>query len=72
MLGPVEYEDIGRGGYGEGQLLHARLGVDCVYFGPEPKVMAHQTDVYGLIPGLVMVAEVYQKCIEHYCDGERT
>lgn len=67
VLGCVEYDDISKGGYGEGQLLNERLGTDCVYFGPGPKEMAHQVDEYVSIKELEQAAEVYTRLIEQYC-----
>ena len=66
VLGQVEYDDISQGGYGEGQLLNERLGSDCVYFGPGPKV-AHQVDEYVSIEELGKASKVYRRLIERYC-----
>jgi acetylornithine deacetylase/succinyl-diaminopimelate desuccinylase-like protein len=66
-LGMVEYDDISQGGYGEGQLLNERLSVDCVYFGPGPKEMAHQADEFVSLTELNQAASVYTRLIEQYC-----
>jgi acetylornithine deacetylase/succinyl-diaminopimelate desuccinylase-like protein len=67
VLGSVKYDDISHAGYGEGQLLNERLGVDCVYFGPGPKEMAHQSDEYVSVTELHEAASVYSQLIERYC-----
>jgi succinyl-diaminopimelate desuccinylase len=71
VLGTAEYDDISQAGYGEGQLLNERLGIDCVYFGPGPKEMAHQVDEYVSIEELKKASEIYRKLIERYCSVTR-
>lgn len=66
VLGKASYADISQYGYGEGQLLHERLGVDCVYFGPGPDT-AHQVDEYVSIAQLKQIREVFARLIEQYC-----
>jgi acetylornithine deacetylase/succinyl-diaminopimelate desuccinylase-like protein len=67
VLGQVEYDDISLGGYGEGQLLNEKLGIDCVYFGPGPKEMAHEADEFVSVMELEQASRVFSKLIEQYC-----
>lgn len=67
ILGRVEYADLGDFGYGEAQLLNEHLGVNCVYFGPEPTEKAHQVDEYVSISSLETVYKVYKTLVEKYC-----
>ncbi len=67
-LGKVDYADISRYGYGEGQLLNETLGVPCVYFGPGPDSTAHKTDEYVFINELKLVEDIIISLITEYCD----
>lgn len=64
ILGRVEYGELG--GYGEGQLLNERLGVDCVYFGPGP-MTGHEPDEYVSVTELSQAAQVYTRLVQQFC-----
>jgi len=67
QLGEAKYADIRFDGFGEGQLVNERLGVNCVYFGPGPKDIAHQVDEFVEISQLEKASAVYRALIAKYC-----
>ncbi|MGC8483914.1 MAG: peptidase dimerization domain-containing protein, partial [Thermodesulfobium sp.] len=67
-LGGVEYANISKYGYGEGQILNETLGVDCVYIGPGPDDSAHKVDEYVLINELKSMENIIISLINGYCD----
>lgn len=69
-VGKVEYADISKYGYGEGQILNEKLGSACVYFGPGPDSTAHKTNEYVFVNELELVEDIMTSLIAEYCDVE--
>jgi acetylornithine deacetylase/succinyl-diaminopimelate desuccinylase-like protein len=66
VIGNVTYDEISKGGYGEGQLLNETFGTSCVYFGPGPDNKAHQVDEYVSISELCQANRVIELLIKTY------
>ena len=64
----LEYADISKYGYGEGQLLNEKLGVDCIYFGPGPDSSAHINDEFAYINEIEIVENIIIDTIKGYCN----
>ena len=66
QLGRVDYGDITKQGYFDGEMMYKKLGIPCVYFGPKGG-NAHGANEWVDIRSLKEVREVYKDLIRRVC-----
>ncbi len=70
--GKLEYADPGTVGYGEGQILYAKTGTPCVYFGPGPNDRAHKANERVAVSELMEARKIFSELIRMFCKDEKS
>lgn len=71
VLGKVEYEEIGRSGYSDIQLLATQFGVPCAIIGPRGGNM-HAPDEYVEISSITQLQRVFERALQPHRVGVET